>query len=640
MYQSEILENWNYKKSVDLYGIKYWGQGYFGINEKGEVTVALNGPNGPKKISIFQIIEGIQERGLGLPLLLRFKDILDDRLMHFHKSFKEAIDEAGYKGVYRGVYPIKVNQQEEVIREITQSGSSYHHGLEAGSKAELIAALAYMHDPKAYIICNGYKDQEFIDLAFFALKMGVQVILVIERPEEIDLIISRAQALSIKPRIGIRIKLAEKAPGHWTDSGGDRSVFGLTTSQITDAVDLLKSKDMLDCVELLHYHLGSQISDIGSIRAALVEACRYYVELVKEGAPMGILDIGGGLAVDYDGSKTNFPSSKNYTIKEYCMDVIEAIMSVLKDSDVAHPVIINEAGRSLVAYYSVLLFNILDINRLNNKEFPEPLPQGCHEFLQNMLDVAKTLSTKNIQEAYHDAIYYRDEIRALFLHGDVSLRERALSEQIFWHIIQRMAKIAKNLRYVPEEVQDLDKILVDTYYGNFSLFQSLPDAWAIDQLFPIMPIHRLNEEPKYPALISDITCDCDGKINRFIDLHDIKYSLPVHEVIPGKDYILGVFLVGAYQETLGDLHNLFGDTNVASINLDENGEVEYTRELSGDSIADVLSYVEYDPKELVNRFRNLAEKAVRCDLITAQERRKIMTAYESCLRGYTYLEEE
>ncbi len=638
MSGKEILKKWDYTDSKNYYGIDNWGNGYFNISEKGEVTVNLIGPKGPKEISISEIVNGVKDRGFSLPFLIRFRDILNNSLTKIHQNFQKAIKEYKYNGIYRGVYPIKVNQQEEVIEEITNAGKKFHHGLEAGSKAELIAALAYMHDPEAYIICNGYKDQDFIDLALYALKIGIQTILVIERLTELNLILERSKVLGIRPRIGVRVKLASKAKGLWSDSGGDKSVFGLTSTQIVELIEILKQNNMLDCLELLHYHIGSQIPNISNIRSSVMEACRYYVELVKEGAKMGLLNIGGGLAVDYDGSKTDFESSRNYSLYEYCCDVVESILTVMDEYDIKHPIIVTESGRATVAYYSVLLFNILDVNRLEHKAIPEELPPDSHEYLINLMEVDKMLSIKNIQEYFHDAIYYLNEIRELFLHGNVSLREKALAENIFWHIIRRIEKEAKEFKYIPDELHQLDEILVDIYYGNFSLFQSLPDAWAINQLFPIMPIHKLNEEPKNRAIISDTTCDCDGKIDRFVDLKDIKKYILLHDLKEDEDYILGVFLVGAYQETLGDLHNLFGDTNVLSICLDEDGELEYTKELEGDSVLDVLTYVEYDPKKLLYNFRNIAEQAVKIEKISPRERKEIMSAYEKGLRGYTYFE--
>jgi arginine decarboxylase len=639
MNEKPTLETWTIDDAAETYGIRNWGHGYFSIGPDGEVTVSLSRGDSRQPVSLYRIYQGIKSRGMTLPVLLRFSDLLDAAIADINESFLKAIRDAGFKGRYRGVYPIKVNQQQQVIDEICHFGTKYHHGLEAGSKAELVAALAHMHDPEAYIICNGYKDEEFIDLALLGVKLGLQVFIVVERPGEVHQIIQRSRTLGVMPRIGVRVKLASKAEGLWSESGGDRSIFGLATSQIVQTVDLLRKEGMLPCLELVHYHLGSQVPNIRSIRSALQEACRFYVELRREGAPMGILDIGGGLAVDYDGSQTNFPSSRNYTLQEFCDDVIDIVMSSMDAEDVPHPTIITEAGRATVAYYSVLLFNILDVNRLEQREEPPALPEESTETLQRLMETYSSVTKKNTQEVFHDALYYRDEVRELFLHGSLTMRERGLSEQIFWSIMARLRKELRDLKHVPEELQGLDAALTSVYYGNFSVFQSLPDLWAIGQLFPIMPIHRLREQPRNQAIISDTTCDSDGRIERFIDLHDVSRWIPLHDFRPGDDYIIGVFLVGAYQETLGDLHNLFGDTNVVSVVLDEDGEIDYTKEVPGDSVEDVLSYVEYEPKLLINRFRRLVENALRQKRITVAERNAAVRTYENGMRGYTYFED-
>ncbi len=632
------LERWTIENSVDLYGIRNWGGGYFDISDKGEVTINTKGDDPANTVSMMDIISGIKDRGLGMPILLRLGNILQSRISLLHENFKTAIKNFGYKGKYRGVYPIKVNQQQQVVEEVTHFGSLYHHGLEAGSKAELIAAISLLKDPEACLICNGYKDEEFIDLGLYARKMGFKCFFVIEMPSELPLILERAAKLKIKPLIGLRIKLSSRAGGHWTESGGDRSIFGLSMNQVIETVDYLKERGMIDCLQLLHYHLGSQIPNIRDIRFAVVEACRVYAGLVDEGAPMGYLDLGGGLAVDYDGSHTNFTSSRNYTLAEYCADIIEVIMGTLDDQEVPHPTIITESGRAMVAYYSVLLFNIIDVSSFQTLPIPDKLAEDTHEMIINLKEVLNTLTLKNLQECYNDALYYRDEIRQLFKHGNLSLRERAISENIFWHILKRIAEALKKLKKIPSELEGIENALADIYYGNFSIFQSLPDSWAIDQLFPVMPVHRLNEAPVKNAILADITCDCDGKIDKFIDTHDVKNSLPLHELKPDEDYYLGVFLVGAYQETLGDLHNLFGDTNIVSIEIKQNGDFKFVREIEGDSVAEILSYVEYDTKAMVVSFRESAEKAVRKGLITPHERQKIMKAYQSGLRGYTYFE--
>ncbi len=638
MLKKNTLERWTADKSADVYGIRNWGAGYFDINDNGDVVVTPILSNRKVSVSIPEVIAGIKERGFDMPVLLRIENILDSQISLLHESFRAAIKKLDYKGKFRGVYPIKVNQQEQVVDEVTRYGQRFHHGLEAGSKAELIAALAMLRDKEACLVCNGYKDQEFIDLGLYAIKMGYKLFFVLEMPSELDLILSRAAYLNIRPLLGVRLKLATQAGGHWTESGGDRSIFGLNTSQLVEVVDSLKARGMLDCLQLLHYHLGSQIPNIRDIRSASLEASRIYAELVKEGVKMGYLDLGGGLAVDYDGSHTNFTNSRNYSLEEYCADIIETVMETMDNAGVDHhPIIITESGRALVAYYSVLLFNILDVSRFEAAPVPETLPEDAPEHLVNLLEVYKSLTLKNMQECYNDAMFYRDEIRTGFRHGTMSLRERALGENIFWSIITRIAKDARKLKHVPKDLKDIHVALSDIYYANFSVFQSVPDAWAIDHLFPIMPVHRLNDMPTRQGILADITCDCDGKIDKFIDLHGVKHTLPLHE-LNGEEYYLGVFLVGAYQETLGDLHNLMGDTNVVTIRVHEDGGYDFVRELEGDTVADVLDYVEYEPKVLLEQFRRTAEEAVRDQLITATERREIMEAYEAGMRGYTYFE--
>jgi arginine decarboxylase len=635
----DALDGWDSVKSAELYGVGAWGQGHFKVTDDGHVAVNLKNAKGKVSVDLCDIVRGLHDRGMSLPLLLRFSDLLGDRIRLVNESFQKAIREYAYKNVYRGVFPIKVNQQQQAVHDVVTFGAPYHHGLEAGSKAELIAALAYMRDPEAFLICNGYKDAEFIDLALSSLKMGLQTILVLETVDELDMILSRAKELNIRPRMGIRVKLSSRVGGKWTESGGERSVFGLTPSQVIDAVDSLRDADMLDCLELLHYHLGSQVPNIREIRDAVKEASRFYVGLVKEGARMGIFDIGGGLAIDYDGSHTNFASSANYDISEYCADVIEGIMTACNEAEIPHPAVISESGRALIGYYSVLVINVLDTAIYEEKESPANIPEPRPEALENLTCVARTLSLKNLQESFNDALYYREEIQKAFKHGDITLRQHAAADCLFWHILTRIRELLPGLKVVPRDLLGLDALLADVYYCNFSVFQSLPDAWAIDQLFPIMPIHRLNEKPTRVACLSDITCDCDGRIDRFIDQHDVKPVLPVHALRKGEPYMLAVFLVGAYQETLGDLHNLFGDTNVVSVQVDEDGDIDYVQELQGDSVGDVLSYVEYRPERLMEQFRALAEEAVKAKRITPAERREILAAYDNGLRGYTYFEQ-
>lgn len=636
---AKLHDKWTIDRARETYGIRDWGNGYFHISDEGEVCVRPSGKADGPSASIMEIIEDIKARGFDMPILLRFEGILYSRVKALNESFKAAIEEYNYGGKYRGVYPIKVNQQQQVIEELATYGKEFHHGFEAGSKPELIAAMAHLDDPEALLICNGYKDEEFIDLGLYARKIGINCVFVVEMPREAQLIIERAKALDIKPVIGVRMKLSATAGGHWKDSGGDRSVFGLNAFQVMQTVDMLKQADMLDCLQLLHYHLGSQIPNIHDIRNAVTEAVRVYCGLVKEGAPMGMLDLGGGLAVDYDGSHTNCASSCNYSIDEYARDIVEVVKSILDQENISHPTLVTESGRATVAYYSALIFNVLDVGRfaVGGRDLP-PIPKDSHKYTQYLYDSAGNLKIKNLQESFHDIIYYRDEIRQLFRHGQVSMRERALVEEVFWVTMQRIKEKIGHMRYVPDDFENLETALADTYYGNLSVFQSLPDAWAIDQLFPILPIHRLNEAPTRNGVIADITCDCDGKIDRFIDLQDIKRTLPLHEIEKDEEYYLGVFLVGAYQETLGDLHNLFGDTHVVSVRVHEEGRVEYVREIEGDSVEDVLGYVEYNAKEMLDRFRQKAEAAVQKKHINPRERREILRYYQDGLRGYTYYE--
>jgi len=637
MKKKELLERWDIDNSADLYGIRNWGKGYFDIDPRGDVVIT---PFEDKSIavSIRDIIEGVRERGMEPPILLRLENLLDAQINELNINFQSAIEESGYRGNYRGVFPIKVNQQEQVIEEISHFGSRYHHGLEAGSKAELIVALSMIKDHESFIICNGYKDIEFIDLGLMAIKMGIKCFFVIEMPNELSLVMDRAQELEIEPLIGVRLKLSAKAGGHWSDSGGDRSIFGLNTTQLIQVIDTLREHDMLHNFKLMHYHLGSQIPNIRDIRSAVLEASRIYVELVKEGAPMGYLDLGGGLAVDYDGSKTNYINSMNYTLTEYCHDIVEVVMSTCEDNEVPHPTIITESGRATVAYYSVLIINSLDNTRFEAQDIPDNLPALEIEQIMNLYDVYNSITLKNIQECFNDALYYRDVIHQQFKHGDLSLREKSVAEKIFWNIINRIAIEKDRLRHIPPELEGIDAAISDIYYCNFSVFQSLPDSWAIGQIFPTMPVHMLDRYPARNAVIADITCDCDGKLDRFISNSEIREYLQLHDFADNQDYYIGIFLVGAYQETLGDLHNLMGDPNVVSVRIGEQGHYDIVREIEGDSVADVLSYVEYDPKRLLEQFRSKAEQAVRGGLITVAERRKIVKSFESGLSGYTYFE--
>lgn len=634
-------QSWTIEQSAEIYGIRSWGAGYFDVSEKGDVTVNAPFASGDQAVSLMDILSSIRERGVPLPMVLRIENLLDSQITLLNEAFNQAIYTLGYQGKYQGVFPIKVNQQAQVIEEMAQFGERYSFGLEAGSKAELIIALSSLKPDGRLLICNGYKDEEFIDLALRAQRLGFHCVFVIETPTELPIIIERSEALGIRPKIGVRVKLSSKVSGMWDDTSGDRSVFGLTTNQLVDLVDNLKAHDMLDCLELLHYHLGSQIPNIREIRSGVLEACRYYADLVQEGASMGYLDLGGGLAVDYTGSKSSNVHSKNYTLDEYCADVVEVVMSTLDTYDIPHPVIVTESGRATVAYSSVLLFDILDVTQFEPTAMPSPFPEDAHELILNLYEVLQGVDDRNLQESYNDATYYRDEMGELFKRGWVSLRERSLGENVFLQILQSIKAYVEKMPKVPHELEGLREYLADIYYGNFSVFQSLPDIWAIDQVFPVVPIHRLDEKPTREGVLADITCDCDGKIDRFIDTEndDVRLTLPLHQFNEADDYILGVFLVGAYQETLGDLHNLLGDTAVASVRINEDGTFELVKELEGDSIADVLSYVEYQPQLILENFRRTAEKAVRDGRISAAERRKLLSTFTESLRGYTYYED-
>lgn len=639
MAKKTSQKKWSIEDSAELYGIRNWGAGYFNINEQGEVTIKPFGIQGGPEISVNEIIQEIKARGYNMPVLLRIENILDSQISRIHHCFHDAIVQLGYKGEYRGVFPIKVNQQQQVVEEIADFGKSFHHGLEVGSKAELIAAVSQVKSRKACLICNGYKDEEFIDLGLNAMRLGYNCIFVLEMPGELDTILERAQALKVIPQIGVRVKLSTKATtGHWAESGGERSSFGLTSAQICDVVDTLKANNMLDSLKLLHYHLGSQIPNIRDIRSAVMEASRIYAGLVQEGAGMGYIDLGGGLAVDYDGSHTNYVSSRNYSLNEYCTDVVESVMTIMDEQNIPHPHIITESGRATVAYYSILLFNILDVSLIEIGSLPDTLPDDTPESILNLKEALENVNVRSLQECYNDAMYYYDETRQHFITGRVTLRQRTLAERYFWAIMRAIAEEKHKLKVVPKELQEIDSTLADIYYCNFSVFQSLPDSWAIDQVFPIMPVHRLNEYPERRGILSDMTCDSDGRINNFIDMQGMKNTLELHALNDGEEYYLGAFLVGAYQETLGDLHNLLGDTNVVSIRIQDDGTYEFVREISGDSVSDILAYVEYDPRRILENIRHNAERAVRNKWITPAERFAIMQAFESGMRGYTYFE--
>jgi arginine decarboxylase len=636
MSSSGIPRKWTVADSSELYGVKSWGNNYFSINDQGHVQ---SHPGGGEAgcIDLKELVDEVSRRGIGLPLLIRFSDVLKSRIVELNEAFRRAIGEYGYKGSFKGVYPIKVNQHRYVVEEIVQFGRPYHYGLEAGSKPELLAVMAMLDDEEALIVCNGYKDEEYIETALTCSKLGRTVLIVVEKFSELQLIADTAKKLGVKPRIGIRVKLASKGSGRWEASGGDRSKFGLSTREVLEALRFLGENELLGCFELLHFHLGSQISAIRAVKNALREAGRFYVEVVKLGAPLKYFDAGGGLGVDYDGSQTNFASSMNYTMQEYANDIVYALQEACDAAGVDHPVIVTESGRAIVAHHSMLVVDILGVGEFDVGKAPEKAADNAHRVVKNLCDTFRDVSRKNVLEAYHDALEYKEEALQLFNLGNLSLSERVVAEDVFWAICQKLLKLTRELREVPEELEGLERALSDTYFCNFSMFQSLPDIWAIDQLFPIMPIHRLGEEPTRRAVLADITCDSDGKIDHFIDRRDVKPVLELH-ALNGKEYYIGVFLIGAYQEILGDLHNLFGNTNTVHVSLAAGGGYQIEHVVIGDTVTDVLKYVSYAREDLVARVRRFAELAVRSGRMSLEETRSMLRLYEEGLAGYTYLE--
>jgi len=631
-----IPRKWTVGDSGEVYGVKSWGNNYFSINDAGNVQSHPAGVDGAR-IDLKELVDEVARRGIGLPLLIRFSDILKSRIVELNETFTHAIAEYGYKGDYKGVYPIKVNQHRFVVEEIVQFGRPYHYGLEAGSKPELLAVMAMLDDEEALIVCNGYKDEEYIETALMASKLGRTVLIVVEKFSELSLIAETAKKMGVRPRIGIRVKLAAKGSGRWEASGGDRSKFGLSTREVVEAINFLRANDLLNCFELLHFHLGSQISAIRAVKNALREAGRFYVEVRRLGAPLKYFDAGGGLGVDYDGSQTNFASSMNYTTQEYANDIVFSLQEICDAGGVPHPTIVTESGRAVVAHHSMLVVDVLGVGEFDVGKAPEQIGPDVPRVIKNLFEAHRDVSRKNVLETYHDALEYKEEALQLFNLGNLSLSERVVAEDIFWGVCQKLLKMVRELREVPEELEGLERALSDTYFCNFSMFQSLPDIWAIDQLFPIMPIHRLNEEPTRRAVLADITCDSDGKIDHFIDRRDVKPVLELHPV-NGQDYYLGIFLIGAYQEILGDLHNLFGNTNTVHVSLAAGGGYQIEHVVTGDTVTDVLKYVSYSREELVARVRRFAELAVRANRMTLDETRSMLRLYEEGLAGYTYLE--
>ncbi len=628
------LRAWTIKDAVELYNVNGWGRDFFDINEAGNIEVSPAGP-GSLKIDLKELVDDLRSRGLNLPLLIRFSDILRTRVEQLCGAFQQAIADNDYKGSYRGVYPIKVNQQRHVVEELMEYGGPFNLGIEAGSKPELLVALALQENPEALILCNGYKDRAFIETALLAQKLGRRVVITMDRLGELDTILTASRDLDLRPVIGVRARLSTKGAGKWVESTGDRSKFGLTTAEMVAAVEKLQALDMLDCLQLLHFHIGSQITNIRAVKDALREASRIYVELYGLGARMKYLDCGGGLGVDYDGSQTNFHSSVNYTLQEYASDIISQVADACNAKNVPHPDIVTESGRALVAHHSVLVYNVLATNEILVGQIPDSVAKDEHPVIQQLWETYEGISRKNFQEAYHDALQIKEEAITAFNLGFLDLRARARVEELFWASCEKILKIVRDLPYVPDELEGLEKQLSDTYYCNFSLFQSLPDHWAVRQLFPTLPIHRLNKAPSRRAVLADLTCDSDGKMNEFIDLRDVKHFLELHPP-NGESYLIGTFLVGAYQEILGDLHNLFGDTDAVHVKLDD-GDYRVEHVVEGDSVSEVLSYVQYNKEDLVSRVRRAVEVALREKRLTMAESGRLMRRYEEGLEGYTYL---
>ncbi|HZU25364.1 MAG TPA: biosynthetic arginine decarboxylase [Bryobacteraceae bacterium] len=631
----EPAERWTTMDTAELYDVASWGKGYFSVGANGHLWVhPTREPE--RSIDLKELVDKLELRGISLPILIRFGEILQHRLSELHQAFQNSISEHGYHGNYVCVYPIKVNQQRQVVEEVLKYGRPFRFGLEAGSKPELLAVLA-IADNDTPIICNGFKDDEYIEMVMLARKIGRQIIPVVEKYTELDLVIKHSEKVGVRPAIGLRVKLASRGSGRWKSSGGYRSKFGLTVTEALRAVDQLKLLGMEDCMELLHFHLGSQITNIRQIKGAVIEAARIYTELKKAGAGLKFLDVGGGLGIDYDGSQTDFESSVNYTLQEYANDVVYHVQNVCDEAEVPHPTIVTESGRAVAAYHSVLVFNVLGVTGFGEQDIQQ-IPEDAEQPVIDLQETYRSLSPRNLLEAFHDAQQALDSALNLFSLGYLPLAQRSLAENLYWSICRRVQKLSREMEYTPEELEVLDGLLADTYFCNFSLFQSMPDSWAVKQLFPIMPIHRLNEMPTRAGVLGDISCDSDGKIDQFIDRRDIKRTLPLHP-FNGKPYLLGAFLVGAYQEILGDLHNLFGDTNAVHVSLGENNEVILNTVVKGDTVREVLDYVQFSARSLIEQFRSDVEAALREGRIGYEEAGRLLRFYEEGLNGYTYLEQ-
>ena len=631
------MKKWTIEDSKELYNINGWGTSYFGINNEGDVyvTPCKDGT----EIDLREVMDELSLRDVQSPVLLRFPDILDNRIEKTWSCFKKAAEEYEYKGENYVVYPIKVNQMQPVVEEIISHGRKFNLGVEAGSKPELHAVIAVQCQSDSIIICNGYKDQSYIELALLAQKMGKRIFIVVEKPNELELIAREAKKLGVRPNIGIRIKLASSGSGKWEESGGDASKFGLTSAELLEALELLDKKDMRDCLRLIHFHIGSQITKIRRIKNALREAAQFYVQLAKLGFDVEYVDIGGGLGVDYDGTRSSGSShSMNYSIQEYVNDAVYTLVDASNKNGLKHPNIITESGRSLTAHHSVLVVDVLETTSLPEwDDKVDAVSDTDDELVRDMYEIWDKINQARLLEDWHDALQIRDEALNRFSLGLIDLRTRAMVEKLFWSIARDVDDIVRNMKHAPDELRSVSRMLPDKYFCNFSLFQSLPDAWAIDQVFPVMPIDRLNERPTRFATLQDMTCDSDGKLNNFISAQGIAHSLPVHKLKANQHYYLGIFLVGAYQEILGDMHNLFGDTNAVHINVFKD-HYEIDQVIDGETVAEVLDYVEFNPKQLVRNVETWVSESIRSGKITSEEGNEFVRNFRSGLYGYTYLE--
>jgi len=633
-----MTDSWDIPSAISLYNIDRWSTGYFSINAKGHVEVMPTREK-EKSIDIMEVIDDAKSRGLTFPMVIRFQDLLRHRVETINKAFNDAIRDSAYQGIYNGVFPIKVNQLREVVEEIVDAGLPFHFGLEAGSKPELLAALAAHKDPESLIICNGYKDPAFIQIALLGLRLGKKVIMVVEKLEEVRQILTVSKELGIEPMIGLRVRLQAKGSGKWATSGGENAKFGLSTADLVEASTLLKKEGLAHCLRLVHFHVGSQVPDIGVIKRAVREAARFYAKLAKMGHTMGYIDVGGGLGIDYDGSRTAFDSSMNYSTQEYARDIVYNIMEVCDSESVTHPTIVSESGRAIVAHHSILLVEAFGSIEKSKSTVAVETEADDPKQVADILEIQRALSRQNRMESLHDAQQIREQAQSMFDLGLLELEHKAKIDTVYWQIASEIVSHNKGLRYVPEEVKDLETALGDQYLCNFSVFQSLLDHWALGQLFPIMPIHRLDQPPERSGTLVDITCDSDGKISKFIDLEDVKGMLPLHKLQPGQPYYLGFFLMGAYQDIMGDMHNLFGRVNEAHVFLDEDEEDGFYIEetIAGSTIGNVLGMTQWDTNELVRLVKVQVDAAIKTDRLKPNEAMRLLGHYEKGLKDYTYL---